>query len=109
MNEEDKMKSLKFEKSFVSRLLQLFSHQDRRRCTRFLTKVLGFSTKVLGFCIVNLALHIVAQRDLRMKSLLFRLREFYIQKRIDHSRIFRTCTFSTESHFISDDFQVLII
>ena len=70
-----------------------------------LMKALDFSAKVFDFCIVDLSFDFVAQRELRMKSFSFRLREFYISKRIDHSRLFRTCTSRSRDHTISDEFS----
>ena len=74
-----------------------------------LMKALDFSAKVFDFCIVNLSLDFVAQRELKiMKSFSFKLREFYIQKRINHSRLFRTCTSRSGGHTISDEFEALV-
>ena len=109
INETNKMKSLQFEKRIVFRFLHLFSHQNRKRCTKCFTKIFDFSAKMLDFCIVNLSLDFVTQFELKMKSYSFRLKEIYIQKKMNHSRLFRTCTSRSKNHTISDEFEILVI
>ena len=68
------MKLLQFEKSIVFRFLYLFSHQNRKKCTKYFTKI-------FDFCIVNLSFDFVVQRNLITKSFSFKLKKIYIQKK----------------------------
>ena len=76
---------LNFVAALMNCVISLFSSESS---TRF------------DFCIVNLSLDFVAQRELK----------FYIQKRINHSRLSRTCTSRSGGHtIISDEFEALVI